>query len=68
MGSGERQLHLRLHACDLSDTETSGLTSGVPQQRCLPDARFAPHDENGALAPAHVRQQPVEHLALAAPV
>jgi hypothetical protein len=68
MDPGERELHLRLHARDLRDTESRGMTSGVPQQRRLSDAGLASHDQDGALTPAHVCQEPVEHLALAGPV
>ena len=65
---GERQLHLRLHARDLRHTESRGMTSGVLEQRRLSDARLASDDEDGALTPAHVCKEPVEHLALAGPV
>jgi hypothetical protein len=68
MDPGERELHLRLHARDLRHTESRGLTSGVPEQRRLSDAGLAPHDQDGALTPARVCQEPVEHLALARPV
>ena len=67
MDPGERQLHLRLHARELRDPEAGGLASGVPQQRGLADARLAADDQDLALAPAHVRQQSIEHVALAGP-
>ena len=63
-----RSLHLRLHTRDLRHTEPRGLPSGVPQQRCLSDARLASHGQDGALTPTHVFQEPVEHLAFAGPV
>ena len=44
------------------------MTSGIPQQRRLSDARLASHGQDGALTPAHVRQEPVEHFTLAGPV
>jgi hypothetical protein len=68
MDPGERQLHLRLHARDLRHTESRGLTSGVPEQRRLSDARLAPDYQDGALTLARVCQEPVEYLALAGPV
>jgi hypothetical protein len=68
MDPGERELHLRLHARYLRHAESRGLTGGVPQQRRLSDARLASHDQDGALTPAHVCQEPVEHLPLAGPV
>jgi hypothetical protein len=54
MDPGERQLHLRLHTRNLRHTGSRGLTSGVPQQRRLSDARLASDDQDGALTPAHV--------------
>ena len=68
MDSGERELHLRLHARDLRHTESRGIASGVPEQRRLSDARLASDDEDGAATLARVSQQPGEHLALAGPV
>jgi hypothetical protein len=68
MDPGERELHLRLHARDLRHTESRGLTSGVPKQRRLSDARLASHDQDGALTLARICEDPVEHLALAGPV
>ena len=67
MHAGERQLHLGLDTRDLRDTKAGSLSYGVPQQRRLPDARLATDDENGALTLAHIRQQLVEHFALASP-
>ena len=67
MHAGERQLHLGLDARDLRDAKARSLSYGVPQQRGLSDARLATDDENGALTLAHIRQQLVEHFALASP-
>jgi hypothetical protein len=67
MQAGERQLHLGLDTCDLRDTKARSLSYGVPQQRRLPDAGLATDDQNGAVTPAHIRQQLVEHFALASP-
>jgi hypothetical protein len=52
----ERQLHLRLDACDLGDPEPRSLPSGVAQECRLSDTRLAADDEDSALAPAHVLQ------------
>ena len=68
MDPGERQLHLRLHARDLSHTESRCLTSGVTEQRRLSDARLASDDQNGALTLAPLCQEPVEPFALGDPV
>jgi hypothetical protein len=68
MDPGERQLHLRLHARDLRDAESRRMTSGVPEQRRLSDARLASDDQHGALPLAPLCQEPVERLALAGPV
>jgi hypothetical protein len=67
VGRRERQLHLRLDAGDLRDAEACGLTSRVSQQRRLSDARLAPDDQGGAPTPARLRQQSIEHIALACP-
>ena len=68
MDAGERQLHLRLDARDLRDTESRRLPGDVLEQRRLSDARLASDDQDGALTLAHVCQEPVEHFALAGPV
>jgi hypothetical protein len=68
MDPGERELHLRLHARYLRHTESRGLTSGVPEQRRLSDARLPSDDEDAALTLAHLCQEPGEHFALAGPV
>jgi hypothetical protein len=57
-----RQLHLGLDACELGHSKSGRLTSGVPQECCLPNAGFTSDDECRALAPADVRQQPVQHF------
>ena len=67
MHPGERQFHLGLDTRYLRDTKPGSLSCGVPQQRGLADARLATDDENGALTMAYVRQQVVEHFALASP-
>lgn len=67
MHRGERQLHLPLHSRNLRDPEPRGLPGGVAQERRLADAGLATNDQDGALATAYVRQQAVEHLALAVP-
>ena len=64
---GERQLHFRFRARELDLTESGGMIGGVPEKRRLSDARFASDDQDGALTPAHVCQEPVEHFALACP-
>ena len=61
----ERQLHLGLDAGDPRDAEARRLPGAVLQQGGLADARLAADDQDGALAAAHVLQQPVERLALA---
>ena len=55
---------LDLHARDLRHTESGGLTSGVPEQRRLSDARLAPDDQDAALALAHVGDAPLLALEL----
>ena len=62
-----RQLHLRLDSRDLGDSKPRGLSDGVPHERRLPDSRLTMDDERPALALAHLIQQPVQHVALAAP-
>jgi len=68
MDPGERELHLRLDAGDLRHTESRGMTSCVPDQRRLSDARLAADDQNAALTLADVCQHPVEGFTLAGPV
>ena len=68
MDPGEGQLHLRLHARDLRHTEPRGPTNDVPQQGRLSDACLASYGQDGALTPAYVVQEPVEHFAFAGPV
>src|SRR3954447_20667636 len=67
MDSGERKLHLRLHARDLRNPETGRLTRGVSQERGLADARFAADDQDLAFALADPRQKSIEHSALGGP-
>ena len=68
MDPGERQLHLRLHARHLRHTESRGLTSEVPEQRSLSDARLASDDQDAALTLAHLCKELSERFALAGPV
>jgi hypothetical protein len=68
MDPRERQLHLRLHTRDLRHAESRGLTRGIPEQRGLPDARLASHDQDGALTLARVCQESVDYFTLAGPV
>ena len=63
----ERQLHLRFSARDMHHAESRRPIGGVAEQRRLSDAGLASNDEEGALTPAHVCQEPVEGFALAAP-
>src|SRR5689334_16581574 len=65
MDTGERQLHLGLHAHKLRDSVAGGLAGGVAQQRGFADARLAADDQDLALAAANPREQPIEQLALA---
>ena len=51
--SRERQLHLRLDAGDLHDSEPGGPLREVSQQRGLSDPGFAANHRNPALALAH---------------
>jgi hypothetical protein len=44
------------------------MTSGVPEQCRLSDARLAPNDQDSAFPLAHTRQERIEHFALAGPV
>ena len=67
MEPGERQLHLGLDACDPRDSEAGCLVAAVAQERRLANAGIAPDDEDGALALADVREQPIECLTLAGP-
>jgi hypothetical protein len=67
MQASERQFHLGLDSCDLSNHETSRLTDSVSQQRRLPETRLPPDHDDPALAAANVLEQPVQVLALAGP-
>ena len=67
MQPGELELHLRLdprRACDAAPRRSPGQVS---QQRGLADPGLAAQDQDPALTGSHARQQPIQHLALAAP-
>jgi hypothetical protein len=67
MQTGERQLHLGLHAGHAGDTTSGRAVTQVVQERGLAHARLAAQDQDPALPGAHVFQEPVEHLALSVP-
>jgi hypothetical protein len=68
MDPGERQLHLRLRARDLSGAKSRRLLRDVTQERRLTDPRLATNDHHAALTIARMREQPVERVSLAGPV
>jgi hypothetical protein len=63
----ERQFHLGLDPCDLSDLEAGRLIDSMLQQRGLAETSLAPDHEHSALALSDVLEQPVHVLALADP-
>ena len=63
MQTGERELHLRLHAGRPCDATSGGLPGDVFQQRRLADPRLAAQHQRRALADSDALQQPVERLA-----
>ena len=63
----ERQLHLSLHACQLDDSKPRSLPCGVAQKGRLSDTGLTTNDQDRALPPSHILQQPIQHLALAGP-
>ena len=63
----ERELHLPLDTGGPRDPETRRRLDRVFQQRRLTDPRLASHNQRTALPTARRLEQPVEHLALAAP-
>ena len=67
MQPGEGQLHLRLDAGGAYHTAAGRLLDEVVQQRRLAHARLAPQHQGPALARADRFDEPVEHVALAAP-
>ena len=67
MQPGEGELHLRLDAGGTHHAAARRLLDHVFQQRRLAHARLAAHDQRPALARANRFDQPVEHLAFAAP-
>ena len=61
------ELHLRLDAGHAGYPETGRLGDQLPQQFRLADPRLSPHDQDGAAAPAHVRDEPSQDLQLGGP-
>jgi hypothetical protein len=64
---GESQLHLRLHTGGTLHTAARRSIDQVVQQRRLAHARIAAHHQHPTLAGASSFDEPVEHVALAAP-
>src|SRR5690242_20422353 len=62
--TGERELHLRLHARRPSDPASRGGLRQMPQQGGLADAGLAAQDEHPALARAHSDDESIEYVAL----
>jgi hypothetical protein len=67
MQPGERELHLRLDTRGTHHTASRRLLDQVVQQRRLAHARLAAYHQCPALTPANSFDEPVEHVALAAP-
>ena len=67
MQPGEGELHLRLHAGGAHHPKPRRLLDEVLQKRRLAHARLAAHHERPALARADGLDEPVEHVAFAAP-
>ena len=67
MQPGERELHLRLDTGGTRHTAARRLLDQVLQQRRLAHARLATHHQRPALARANSVDEPVEHVAFAAP-
>ena len=65
--AGEGELHLGLDARRARDATARRPRREVVQQRGLADPRLAAHDQHATLARPHIRQQPVECVALATP-
>ena len=66
MQSGERELHLGLHARSPRKATPGRLLGDVLQERRLADARLAAQHQRRALADPDALQQPVQDLALPA--
>jgi hypothetical protein len=64
---GEREFPLRLDTDDARHPAARGLLDQVVQQRRLAHARFAADHQGPALTGAGSLDEPVEHLAFAAP-
>ena len=64
----ERELHLRLHTDRPHDPEPRRGPDRGLQQRRLADPRLAAHHQHPALPTAHRLEQPLQRLALVAPV
>ena len=60
MKSGERQLHLRLHARDSYQPQVRGRPGYVVQQHGLADPGLAPDHHDTAAPSADTVEQPVE--------
>ncbi len=67
MQPGERQLHLGFDAGDVGDSESESLASSVAKEGSLSDTGLTTDDQDRALPPTHVLQQPIQRLALAGP-
>ena len=67
MQPGEGKLHLRLDTSGPHHTAARRLLDHVLQQRRLAHARFAAHHQRPALTRANSFDEPVEHVAFAAP-
>jgi hypothetical protein len=67
MRRGERKLHLRLDTDGACEPEARRVRDEVLQQRRLAHPRLAKYHERPALPCADGLEQPVEHLAFAAP-
>src|SRR5260370_40122398 len=67
MQPGERQLHLGFDAGDVGDSESGSLASSVAEEGRLSDTGLTTDDQDRALPPTHVLQQPIQRLALAGP-
>ena len=65
MQAGECELHLRLDACRPDDPASLRGCRQMPQQSGLADSRLAAEDQHTALALAYVRDESLQHGALA---
>src|SRR3979411_2394790 len=67
MQTRERELHLRLDTRGAHHTTARRMLDRVVQQRRLAHARLAPHHQHPALTRPDSIDEPVEHVAFAAP-